>query len=405
MLNFNRDVQKYICRSCNTSFSSHEQVKNIQLRDAIRRIVTKLIVTLRFGEGMSVRGISKTIKNVFGTYGSQGFIDKVCQNVSKKATEKMKMLNRCCQNKAKVVMFDETFPRTAQKGCVNLGVATCENGLIRKVGVIDTDKKSQSINKFFKSLITHFYNPDFFISDYDTTYPIEIKKVVPNIKILKDFVHTIRQIYRDGKSAINKITVKLAPSITLTKEKQKQIRDLKKKLLRKQLYKVLRRIIKGFKSGNCTVGTIYIEGGLAELNELSGKFSSLKPLYDKLNKFVKKYIETWNMQMELYSKDNIPLTSNIIESKNSIFKAFSKKAKSYSDKCLEEYFCGVALYENFDIKTRGINKGTNAMMRAGIDLNEFGAENFFEAVGISTMLQNEDLSVLVSKAESCISAA
>jgi hypothetical protein len=40
------------------------------------------------------------------------------------------------------------------------------------------------------------------------------------------------------------------------------------------------------------------------------------------------------------------------------------------------------LMENFDIKTRGPNKGTSAMQRAKIDFDDFGATDFFSAVGL-----------------------
>lgn len=374
-------VQKYICKECGSSFSSMEQKKNILMRDSIKLTIIRLIVTLRYGNGMSVRGISKVIGSVYGFCASIGFIDKICQYVANEAQKKMEILNHCTQNKSEVLIYDETFPKAKDKGCINLGVATCEKGLIRKVKTIDVRRKSKETYKFFKTLITKNYKPSTFISDYDTTYPTEIKKVLPNIIILKDFVHTIRQIFKDGKSTINKTVVNFS-NIKLSKEKKKKTLDVKKKLLRKQLNRVTRIMTKGFKKKYCAVGTLYIEGGMSDIRELSEKFPTLKPFYQKLNKFVNKNIDIWNTHMELYHKKNIPLTSNIIESKNSIFKAFSKKAKSYSVNCINKIFCAVALYENFDIKTRGTNKGTSAMIRAGIDLREFGAENFFDAVGI-----------------------
>jgi hypothetical protein len=42
----------------------------------------------------------------------------------------------------------------------------------------------------------------------------------------------------------------------------------------------------------------------------------------------------------------------------------------------------MALMENFDVKTRGCHTGTSTMQRAEIDLVEFGATDFFEAVGL-----------------------
>ena len=53
------------------------------------------------------------------------------------------------------------------------------------------------------------------------------------------------------------------------------------------------------------------------------------------------------------------------------------------------YFSAVALWENFDVKERGTYKGTSAIQRAGIDLNDFGAANFFEAVELKNASQRQ----------------
>ena len=55
---------------------------------------------------------------------------------------------------------------------------------------------------------------------------------------------------------------------------------------------------------------------------------------------------------------------------------------------MEGFFAAVALFQNFDIKKRGVNKGTSAITRAGIDLNEFGARDFFEAIDLRGLLFN-----------------
>jgi hypothetical protein len=237
----------------------------------------------------------------------------------------------------------------------------------------------------FKSTITDKYNPIYFLSDYDKLYPVIIKNLNKNITEMKDFVHTIRQIFRDCKTAINRVKVSGISHLTL--EKQKQITDLKKKLLRKRVNKVLFKLIKGFKKKHAEVGTIYIEGALDELKELAETFPSLNGFYKKVTKFIKKYIEIWAIQMELSVQENITTTSNVIESKNSIFKAFSKKAKCFEDrKSTENFFSAVALMENFDIKSRGKNKGTSAVTRSGLNLSEFGATDFFEAVNINKVI-------------------
>ena len=377
-------VQKYLCKKCGKSFYSGDQKNNIYMKLWIKFIVIKLIIILRFDVGCSVRGISTINKNVFNINSSIGYIDKICAQVSKNAEKKMKHINQCNQNIAEVMMFDETFPKTKEDGATNMGVVVDEHGLIRELGIVEN--KKADVELILKNVLSGKYQPKYFITDYDTTYPVVIKKLLPEIVIGKDFVHTIRQILKDCRTAINKVTVSKNTLKHFTKVKQKQLLDLKKKLLRKQLYSIIRILIKGFNKKYVSVGTIYIEGGLCDLNGLSEVFPSLKNLNKKINKFIQKYLECWNTQMELYEKNGIPLTSNIIESKNSIFKTFSKKAKSYSKKKMKSFFCTIALYQNFDIKTRGGNKGSSAMMRAGIDFKEFGADNFFDAIGLTEIV-------------------
>ena len=76
-------------------------------------------------------------------------------------------------------------------------------------------------------------------------------------------------------------------------------------------------------------------------------------------------------------------TSNLLESKNSLFKIFARIAQSFqrSDTC-ERFWSGVSLMEDFDVKPRGLHQGTSAMQRAEINLDDLGAHSFFEAVGL-----------------------
>jgi hypothetical protein len=202
------------------------------------------------------------------------------------------------------------------------------------------------LKKLFKKATSGKYLPKYFLSDYDTNYPVIIKEVIDKIIVMKDFVHAVRQIYRDTRTAINKLTVSGIGN--LTKQKQKEITELKKRLLNKQVNRILYRMRKGFKSRYATVGTIYIEGALSELKELAIKFPSLSDFYKKTEKFINKYVEVWALQMEKSVTEGIPTSSNIIESKNSILKAFIKKAKyrlkNYLPFCLQntnefEGFC------------------------------------------------------------------
>ena len=42
------------------------------------------------------------------------------------------------------------------------------------------------------------------------------------------------------------------------------------------------------------------------------------------------------------------------------------------------------------------------MMRAGIDLSEFGANNFFDAIGIPQTIKSKDLSKLITNVQTYI---
>jgi hypothetical protein len=77
-----------------------------------------------------------------------------------------------------------------------------------------------------------------------------------------------------------------------------------------------------------------------------------------------------------------PKTTNALESKNGIFKPFSLVAKAFRLTTGQNFFAGVPPMESF-VKTRGPNKGTSAIQRAGINLDDLGAADFFTAVGLA----------------------
>ena len=106
-------------------------------------------------------------------------------------------------------------------------------------------------------------------------------------------------------------------------------------------------------------------------------------LTKRLQRFINKHRLAINIMLELSIEHGTPKTTNSLESKNSILKPFSLIAKYFSSpvRC-QSFYARVALMENFDIKTRGKNKGTSAMQRAEIDLNDFGGRDFFTTVGL-----------------------
>jgi len=78
-------------------------------------------------------------------------------------------------------------------------------------------------------------------------------------------------------------------------------------------------------------------------------------LHKQLTKFFVKHGSTLEFQFEQKALVGLVCTSNLLESKNSIFKLFARIAQSFqrSETC-EWFWCGVALMENFDVKQRGL---------------------------------------------------
>lgn len=135
-LNIYKVIQKYICNDCKAPVHGKDREENTYLRQAIKIQIAKLICILRFKEGLSLRGISYIVKTIFGMNGSIGYIAELCNKIGKQAKKKLDEINMCSQKEAKMMIFDETFPKTKELGATNLGVVVDEYGLIRKVQAV-----------------------------------------------------------------------------------------------------------------------------------------------------------------------------------------------------------------------------------------------------------------------------
>ena len=113
-------------------------------------------------------------------------------------------------------------------------------------------------------------------------------------------------------------------------------------------------------------------------------FTKNSDLHKQLTEFFAKHGSTLEFQFEMKVLIGLVCMSNLLESKNSIFKMFAHIAQSFqrSDTC-ERFWSGVSLMEDFDVKLRGLHQGTSAMQRAEINLDDLGAQSFFEAVGLA----------------------
>lgn len=138
-------------------------------------------------------------------------------------------------------------------------------------------------------------------------------------------------------------------------------------------------VLKAFSPGYESVCALMLEGVISQLESPSFiiQTASVQRLARRLRRFVKKHGPTINLALQLSLEHGLPTTTNALESKNSILKPFSLIAKFFSrPKHCQSFFASVSLLENFDVKTRGPNKGTSAMQRAGINLDDFGATDF-----------------------------
>ena len=155
--------------------------------------------------------------------------------------------------------------------------------------------------------------------------------------------------------------------------------------MRKRLRPILAVALKAFTPGYESVCVLMLEGVVSQLRDpdLVLQTASVQRLATRLERFVKKHSPAINTLLKLAVTEGTPKTTNALESKNGIFKPFSLIAKFFPlpERC-QSIFAAVALMENFDVKTRGPNKGTSAMQRAKINLDDFGATDFFSAVSL-----------------------
>ena len=127
-----------------------------------------------------------------------------------------------------------------------------------------------------------------------------------------------------------------------------------------------------------------LEGVVSQLRDpkLILQTESVQRLAHRMERFVKKHGPSLNTLVEMAIKTGTPKTTNSLESKNALFKPFSRIAKSFRLATAGNFFAGVALMENFDVKSRGLHQGTSAIQRAEVNLDDLGATDFFSAVGL-----------------------
>ena len=373
-------VQRWRCQECGHEPVSSERARQAEARQAWWQQVNRLIALSRFKLGLSVRLTQILVSFVYAKPVSIGHIERLSQQVGQRAAKALAKLNQCRQAVAHFLLFDETFPKLKERR-YSLGVAICEHGLIRAVRCIT--RKAKDISAQLGQVVGVHFHPTYFLTDLDLLYNKWMRAAGLNLIHLRDKVHLIRQMVRLFDEAIRDVTLDVPKALPL-KDRKKQLK-LKRRLLRKQLQPLLSLVFKAFCPGYESICVLMLEGLVSQLQDptLVIQTASVQTLSRRLQRFLNKHAQTINLLLQLSVEQDTPTTTNSLESKNSIFKPFSRIAKFFPEptRCTS-FFCGVALMENFDLKTRGPNHNTSAMQRAQINLDDFGATDFFSAVGL-----------------------
>jgi hypothetical protein len=373
-------IQRWRCAQCGHELVSGEQKRQAQARRVWWQQVCRLIGLSRFKLGLSVRRTQLLIAFQYGRTVSVGFIQRQTQLMGQRARAMLERLCLCRQKVARFLLFDETFPRLGKRA-YRLGVVICEYGLIRSVRTLR--RKAQDIPAQLRAVVSGHYQPQFFLTDLEVTYGKYQEQAGLALYHLRDVVHLMRQIIRLFDDAVREVTLDVPKGLS-HKERKKQ-RVLKQRLLRKRLRPILAVALRAFAPGNESVCVLMLEGVVSQLRDprLVLQTASVKRLARRLERFIRKHGPAINTLLELAVTEGTPKTTNALESKNGIFKPFSLIAKAFRLATGQNFFAGVALMENFDVKTRGPNKGTSAIQRAGINLDDLGAADFFTAVGLA----------------------
>jgi hypothetical protein len=371
-------IQRRRCRDCGYEIISPERARQAKARRAWWAQVNRLVGLSRFKLGLSVRKTQLLVKFVYARPVSIGHIDRLTQRVGRRAEAALARLGQCRQGTALFLLYDETYPKM-KKRAYSLGVAICEHGLIRSVRCIV--RKAQDIPAQLRNVVGTHFQPEYFLTDLDVLFNRYMKAADLNLTHLRDRVHLIRQIVRLFDEAVRDVTLDVPKGLPMKQRKQQ--RQLKRRLLRKRLQPMLALAFKAFSPGYESVCVLMLEGVLSQLRDPACiiQTSSVQILTRRLQRFINKHGDAINTLLELSVAQGTPTTTNALESKNGIFKPFSRIAKFFpSPERCQSLFAGVALLENFDVKTRGPNRGTSAMQRAQINLDDFGATDFFSAV-------------------------
>ena len=373
-------IQRWRCRECTTEVADPERIRQTAARQAWWQMVNRTIALSRFKLGLSERKTQLLIGFTYARQVSKAHIGRMTLSIGQQAERVLARFTQCKQGVARFLLYDETFPKL-EKRAFRLGVAVCEHGLIRSVRCLINRAKEIPV-QLGESVGGHF-QPTYFLTDLDVTYNLYMRRAGLELTHFRDVVHLIRQIVRLFDEAVRNVTMDYPKDLPL-KERKKQ-RKLKQQLLQKRLQPLLNQVFYAFSSGQEALCTLILEAVIATLQDpdIVIQTATVKQLAQRLQRFMRKHGDSIDQLLQLAVEQQTPKTTNLLESKNSIFKPFSRIAKFFPlPLACQAFFSAIALMENFDVKSRGVNQGTSAIQRAQIDLEALGGTDFFSLVGL-----------------------
>ncbi|HJW89795.1 MAG TPA: hypothetical protein VJ436_04055 [Anaerolineales bacterium] len=373
-------IQRHRCAVCGYEIPSAERQRQAEGRRAWWQQVKRLIGLSRFKLGLSARKTQLLVGFIYARQVSLGFIERQTETIGRCAEAVLQRLKECPQTVARFLMLDETFPKLGGKAS-RLAVVICEHGLIR--GVRCVGNKAKELPALLRDVVGAHFCPEFALTDLEVTYAKQFERAGLDLDHLPEVVHVKRHLIRLFDTAVREVTLDVPKGLS-PKQRKKQ-RRLKQRLLRKQLHPILAVALRALSEGYESVAVLMLEGVVSQLQDPRCviQTASVQTLARQLARFIRKQGDALNQVLEMAVTDGTPKTTNGLESKNSLFKVFSRVAKYFPlPQRAQAFFAGVALMENFDVKTRGVHKDTSAMQRAGIDLTVLGAHDFFSAVSL-----------------------
>ena len=373
-------IQRFRCAQCGYEVPSAERQRQAEGRRAWWQQVQRLIGLSRFKLGLSARKTQVLVAFLYARQVSLGFIARQSEALGRCAEAVLQRLRDCPQAVARFLMLDETFPKLGGKAR-RLAVVICEHGLIR--GLRCVRHKARELPALLRDVVGQHFRPEYALTDLEVTYAKQFERAELDLDHLPEVVHVKRHLIRLFDTAVREVTLDVPKGLPIP-ERKKQ-RGLKQRLLRKQLTPILAVALRALSDGYEGVALLMLEGVVSQLQDPRYviQTASVQTLARRLERFIRKQGDALNQVLTMAVTEGTPKTTNDLENKNSLFKVFSRVAKYFpKPQRAQAFFAGIALMENFDVKMRGVHKGTNAIQRAGIDLTALGAHDFFSAVGL-----------------------